>query len=113
MADTNKRTRSNTDNTDKNRDEPFYESLPASYDHFVQAFPEAEAEERERDDELLTAEEDQPAASPEDQKFTAIITILLVTFVAVLLGVLFLRGLDTIKSNAPNQSAPGGVLNLK
>lgn len=112
MADSDRRTRSKK--TEKQRDEPFYESLPATYDHFMQAFPaaEEEAQEADRDHELLTGEQ-QPGTDPADQKFTAIITILLVAFVAIMLGVLFLRGLDTIKSSVPGRSAAGGAINLK
>jgi len=104
MADSDKRTRPKKN--DKHRDEPFYESMPATYDHFVNAFPEAEDEARE--EELLTGEEQQ-TLEPEGQKFTAIITILLVAFVAIALGVLFLRGLDTIKSTVPTQAIPSSA----
>ncbi|HEY2004672.1 MAG TPA: hypothetical protein VGH44_06180 [Candidatus Saccharimonadia bacterium] len=88
--------------SDKQRDEPFYESLPATFDSFAGTFEEEE--DRERDTELLTG--DQPHTPDRaDQKFTAIITILLVAVVAIALGLLFLRGLDTIKSALPTGSA--------
>jgi len=86
----------------QHRDEPFYESLPATFDIFAGAFEDEE--DRARDDELLTG--DQPRTSERtNQKLTAIITIALVALVAIALGVLFLRGLYTIKSALPTTSA--------
>lgn len=86
----------------QHRDEPFYESLPATFDSFAGAFEDEE--DRARDEELLTGDEPRNF-DRSDQKLTAIITIALVALVAIVLGVLFLRGLDTIRSTLPATSA--------
>lgn len=97
--------------TEDNRDEPFYESLPATFGTFADNFQAEEDLAADEEERLLTGE--QTEAPRADSRLTAIITILLVAFVAIVLGILFLRGLDTIKSTVPSsQSDSSGSLEL-
>jgi hypothetical protein len=67
-----------------------------------------EIDNREADDFReampMTAEHFGAQAAPEDEgKFIAIITLVLVALVVVALGLLLLRGIDTIKGTVPQQ----------
>ena len=68
-------------NPNKNPNEPddFYEAMPATYQN---DFPEI----------------------TDESKVTAVITLILVVLVALAMGLLFLRGLDTVKSSVPAQN---------
>lgn len=76
------------------RDE-FYEAMPQAFSSRFHPDPLSE----ERIDE--EPKEEQHA---KDQRLTAIITIVLTVVVAFAMGLLFLRGLDSIKSVTPPQA---------
>ena len=64
-------------------DDDFFEVVPGAYiDEF-------------RGDEFT----DDETKAERDARFTAIVTIVLTIFVAIAMGVLFLKGVDTIKSS--------------
>lgn len=64
------------------REEDFFEAIPGT---FIEEF-------------TLTDEEAEQRQHEHDAKLTAIITITLTILVAIAMGVLFLNGVDTIKS---------------
>ena len=93
-----------------NDEETFYESLPATFGDFAGTAPE-EPDAANPDDQLFT--DDQPERWAESEaRFNSIVTIVLITLVAIILGLLFLRGLDVLKSNLPSRSDTSSSLEL-
>ena len=85
----NRNTQSQDLDNDNNVDD-FYESMPATMDHYTY-----------RDDATAVPEpsDSNPARAEADAKFTAVTTLILVALVAVLMGILLFRGLDMIKNS--------------
>jgi hypothetical protein len=79
-------------------DEHFYESLPAAMGHQYYTPDAAEISPDEAEVEHDYTRE---------ARTTAIITLLLSLAIAVILGVLFVRGLDTIKNTVPPSDSAG------
>ena len=82
----------------KKRDQDmFYEAMPATADQYRYA-PDDTYDEPEPSPQELT---DRERLTVDDTKMTAIVTLILTALVALGLALLFLRGLETIKSAAP------------
>jgi hypothetical protein len=80
----------------REREHEFYEFMAATADRYSFADP--------ADEELARERELEHGQALEDTKLTAVITIVLTAVVAMALGLLFLRGLDTIKQVTPAQT---------
>jgi hypothetical protein len=76
------------------RDEQFYESLPAMADRYM--YRDVTMEEPDVDSDFATVDE---------TRLTAIVTIVLTILVTIGLGLVFIRGVETLQSVTPTQNS--------
>jgi hypothetical protein len=82
------------------QDEHFYESLPATLGHhyYIPDTSEITPDQAEVEHDYTR-----------EARTTAIITLVISLLIAVVLGVLFVRGLDTIKNTVPPSNSSGSL----
>lgn len=83
--------------------QPFFETMPLTASPYTYQGTVDDTEDFFSDEE---------AEGRDGSKITAIVTVVLVAAVAAALAILFISGLDTIRSSSPGQTSSSGSLEL-